>query len=97
MNKARRCLTAGIPKRKGKIFHGDARSVPMEDDSVDFVLTSPPYLSVLDYSWNNWLRVWWLGDNRREEQKKLMRSGVESAYRQFMREVCREMFRIMKP
>ena len=27
----------------------------------------------------------------------MMRSGVESTYRQFMREVCREMFRIMKP
>ena len=97
MNKASRCLKAGIPGLKGRIFRGDARAVPMPDESVDFVLTSPPYLSVLDYSWNNWLRVWWLGDNRREEQKKLMRSGVESTYRQFMREVCREMFRIMKP
>lgn len=97
MNKASRCLKAGIPGLKGRIFRGDARAVPMPDESVDFVLTSPPYLSVLDYSWNNWLRVWWLGDNRREEQKKLMRSGVESTYRQFMRAVCREMFRIMKP
>jgi DNA modification methylase len=97
MNKATRCLAAGIPERKGTIFYGDARSVPMEDESVDFVLTSPPYLSVLDYSWNNWLRVWWLGGDRREQQKKLMRSGVEATYRQFMREVCREMFRIMKP
>lgn len=97
MNKATRCLNAGIPDGKGTIFRGDARSVPMDDESVDFVLTSPPYLSVLDYSWNNWLRVWWLGDNRREEQKRLMRSGQEKAYRDFMRGVCREMFRIMKP
>jgi DNA modification methylase len=97
MNKARRCLGAGIPERKGTVFKGDARSVDMPDESVDFILTSPPYLSVLDYSWNNWLRVWWLGDNRREEQQKLMRSGVENTYRDFMREVCREMFRIMKP
>lgn len=96
MNKARRCLSAGIPDRKGTIFRGDARSVPMPDESVDFVLTSPPYLSVLDYSWNNWLRVWWLGGNRREEQQKLMRSGMENTYRKFMCEVCREMFRIMK-
>jgi hypothetical protein len=97
MNKAGRCLGAGIPERKGKIFRGDPRSVNMPDESVDFVLTSPPYLSVLDYSWNNWLRVWWLGDNRREEQQKLMRSGVENTYRDFMRDVCREMFRIIKP
>ncbi|MGA2174619.1 MAG: DNA methyltransferase [Verrucomicrobiota bacterium] len=97
MNKAQRSLCAGIPDRKGAIFRGDARSVPLPDESVDFVLTSPPYLSVLDYSWNNWLRVWWLGDKRREEQKKLMRSGLENTYREFMRDVCREMFRIMKP
>lgn len=97
MNKARRCLSAGIPGRKGQIFRGDARSVPLPDESVDFILTSPPYMSVLDYPWNNWLRVWWLGDDRRTEQKKLMRSGVEQTYRQFMREVCVEMFRILKP
>jgi hypothetical protein len=97
MNKARRCLSAGIPERKGIIFRGDARSVSLPDESVDFIMTSPPYLSVLDYSWNNWLRVWWLGDDRRGEQQKLMRSGVEGNYRRFMREVCREMFRILKP
>lgn len=97
MNKARRCLTAGIPKRRGRIFKGDARTVPLPDESVDFILTSPPYMSVLDYPWNNWLRVWWLGDDRRTEQKKLMRSGVEETYRQFMRETCAEMFRILKP
>lgn len=97
MNKATRCLSAGIPDRKGTIFKGDARSVELPNESVDFILTSPPYLSVLDYSWNNWLRVWWLGDDRKTEQQKLMRSGVESTYRQFMREVCREMFRLLKP
>jgi hypothetical protein len=97
MNKATRCLSASIPNRKGTIFKGDARSVDLPDESVDFILTSPPYLSVLDYSWNNWLRVWWLGDDRKAEQQKLMRSGVESTYRQFMREVCRETFRLLKP
>jgi DNA modification methylase len=97
MNKATRCLSAGIPDRKGTILKGDARSVDLPDERVDFILTSPPYLSVLDYSWNNWLRVWWLGDDRKAEQQKLMRSGVESTYRHFMREVCREMFRLLKP
>jgi hypothetical protein len=97
MNKARRCLSAGIPERKGSIFRGDARAVPLPDKSVNFILTSPPYMSVLDYAWNNWLRVWWLGDDRRTEQKKLMRSGVEETYRKFMREICVEMFRLLKP
>ncbi len=45
MNKARRCLAAEFLSEKVQIFHGDARSVPMEDESVDFVLTSPPYLT----------------------------------------------------
>ncbi len=49
MNKARRCLIAGIPERKGRIFHGDARSVPMEDESVDFVLHNRPMLVFKNY------------------------------------------------
>lgn len=33
----------------GTVVSGDARSLPVADDSVDFVLTSPPYCTRLDY------------------------------------------------
>jgi hypothetical protein len=34
---------------QSKIVAGDARALPFEDRSVDFVLTSPPYCTRLDY------------------------------------------------
>jgi hypothetical protein len=30
-------------------------------DSVNLVLTSPPYLRVVNYGTSNWIRLWWLG------------------------------------
>jgi DNA modification methylase len=31
------------------VIHGDARKMPVPDGSVDFVLTSPPYINVFNY------------------------------------------------
>jgi predicted nucleotidyltransferase len=31
------------------IFHSDARNLPLEDSSIDLVITSPPYINVLNY------------------------------------------------
>ena len=34
------------------LFLGDARRIPLDDDTVDFVLTSPPYINVFNYHQN---------------------------------------------
>ena len=31
------------------VYHADARALPIESDSIDFVLTSPPYINVHNY------------------------------------------------
>jgi len=36
-----------------KIFHCDARSIPLSDGSVDLIITSPPYINVFNYHQNN--------------------------------------------
>ena len=40
-----------LPKSKGPIIvhHADARALPVETDSMDLVLTSPPYINVHNY------------------------------------------------
>jgi hypothetical protein len=44
------------------LFNGAARATPgMADDSVSLVVTSPPFLDVVDYAGDNWLRCWFLG------------------------------------
>jgi hypothetical protein len=72
LNKAQRCLKA-VPKSKGEIYLSDSRDLRfVGNESVDLIVTSLPYLAVLDYTWNNWLRVWWLGRDRAQERANLV-------------------------
>jgi hypothetical protein len=44
------------------LITGPARSVPRVDsNSVDLVVTSPPFLDVVQYHEDNWLRCWFAG------------------------------------
>jgi len=95
MRKAELCLEPSLPIRRAHILRGDCRRVPLADESVNLVVTSPPYLSVLNYPWNNWLRLWWLREDRAAESNALMQSGREPVYRQFMREAMGELWRVM--
>jgi len=50
-------LRANIEKlpssnKKLTAFHSDSRAAPIESDSVDFVVTSPPYINVFNYHQN---------------------------------------------
>lgn len=43
------------------IRHGDARSLPLRDGSIDLVITSPPYLNAIDYLRGHKLSLVWMG------------------------------------
>ena len=44
-----------------KVSQGDARKLRVEDDSIEAVITSPPYLNALDYMRGHKLSLVWLG------------------------------------
>jgi hypothetical protein len=44
-----------------RILGGDARTLPLNDSSVDMVLTSPPYLSAIDYLRSHRFSLIWMG------------------------------------
>ena len=44
-----------------EIYLGDARSLALEDESVDMVITSPPYLNAIDYLRGHKLTLVWMG------------------------------------
>jgi len=46
---------------KCTLLEGDARSLPFSDNSVDFVLTSPPYLNAIDYLRSHRMSLVWMG------------------------------------
>jgi hypothetical protein len=47
---------------RARIFQAPAHDTPeLRSESVDLVVTSPPFLDIVDYAGDNWLRGWFLG------------------------------------
>ena len=80
----------------GKAFNLNAVDF-LSDKSLrgraDLVLTSPPYLKVVNYGTSNWIRLWWLGldgvarnggDGRRALDAELDHGHRYEPYRDFM-------------
>ena len=62
-------------------FHGDSRVLidKLRDDSIDLVITSPPYLNSRDYADIYRLELWVLGYlSTFEEERKLRKSAIRS-------------------
>ena len=53
-----------------RILRGDARELPLEDRTVDLVLTSPPYLNAIDYVRAHKFSLVWMG-HRLEQLREL--------------------------
>jgi hypothetical protein len=81
---------------QAQLLTQEASATPeIASDSVALVVTSPPFLDVVDYAGDNWLRCWFLGIDpaavRLTVPKKL------SAWQEAMTVVFRELHRVLKP
>jgi len=94
--KAENVLSDPLPKIKGKAYCEDARKLPLNDESIDLIITSPPYFDRQTYAWDNWLRLWFLGYDYREVRKKLIQTSSISKYTIFMKDCIAEMYRVLK-
>lgn len=81
---------------------GDARKLPLEDGSVDGIITSPPYSIALDYVSNDAHAFKALGYNLLELRERFI--GVRGTglakvrlYNEDLRESLKEMYRALKP
>lgn len=88
--------TLGSVAKKAKLLIHRADATPeIASNSVALVVTSPPFLNVVQYADDNWLRCWFLGiDPKRVKltvPKKLEEWKVE------MTKVFRELYRVLKP
>ncbi|MCS1409429.1 MAG: hypothetical protein M2R45_02610 [Verrucomicrobia subdivision 3 bacterium] len=70
-------------------------ALEISDGSVALVVTSPPFLDVVDYAMDNWLRCWFLGIDAREVTVTVPHrlDRWEAA----MTEVFRELYRVLRP
>lgn len=83
---------------KAQVFCSDARSLSgMGDNSVDLIITSPPFLDKVDYLTDNWLEFWFTGINPRPLENSLIMTSKLDEWRSFMRDVLRESLRVLCP
>jgi hypothetical protein len=57
----RKRLLEHPPKGGARVSQGDARALALSDESVDAVITSPPYLNAIDYMRGHRMSLTWLG------------------------------------
>ncbi|MCS7110486.1 MAG: site-specific DNA-methyltransferase [Candidatus Caldarchaeum sp.] len=96
LRKAENVLLDGLPPMRGAAFNTDARHLPFADESVDLVVTSPPYFNLQTYAWDNWLRLWFLGHDYKRVGKQLFGTQSITRYVSFMEQALREMFRVLR-
>jgi hypothetical protein len=76
----------------------DARSTPeLADGSAALTVTSPPFLDVVQYAGDNWLRCWFNGLDAKAVAEGITMSRKLEAWTGVMGEVLRELHRITRP
>ena len=71
------------------------RTPEIGDNSVDLIVTSPPFLDVVDYATDNWLRCWFNGIN--EMKIDIWTFRKPSEWSRAMEVVFGELRRVLKP
>lgn len=76
----------------------DARRMPVfEDASVQLVVTSPPFVDVVDYAADNWLRCWFNGIDVSSASQSITTPRKAEAWQDFVAAVMVELERVLLP
>jgi hypothetical protein len=88
-------------ERSGKqavMLTRDARSTPeIRDASVQLTVTSPPFLDIVQYREDNWLRCWFNGLDADMVGKQLTMAATVKEWTRVMGAVFLELYRITRP
>jgi SAM-dependent methyltransferase len=84
--------------RDAVFLSGDARRTPgLADASVALTVTSPPFLDVVDYAGDNWLRCWFAGLDAAAIGRGISTPRTVAAWSETMAEVFAELHRVTRP
>ena len=67
----------------------------IQSSSVKLVVTSPPFLNIVQYSQDNWLRCWFNNINDQLISKKITMSKTVEDWSKVMQDVFHELYRIL--
>jgi hypothetical protein len=78
------------------LMTGAAQSTPaIKDGSIDLVVTSPPFLDVVQYAEDNWLRNWFAGIDA--ASIAIAHHRTEEGWANMVRDVLIELARVTRP
>lgn len=82
--------------QRARLLTKRANATPeIRPGSVDLVVTSPPFLDVVDYAGDNWLRCWFCGLDSSTVEIAIHKKLPE--WQQAMSDVLRELARVLRP
>ncbi len=96
--KSQQLLSDPIPEHPlpGQLFTGKAEHTPdIVDSCVDLIVTSPPFLDVVDYKADNWLRCWFAGIDM--DQVHIDSHRTVGEWEAFIRRSILEFARVVRP
>jgi tRNA G10 N-methylase Trm11 len=81
------------------IIQGDSRRLKLDDESIDHIISSPPYYNTLDYINSHRLRLAICGVYEEEEKQDLKNQTIQrfKDYLEEMEKVIVELQRVLKP
>ena len=87
-----------LNKSSGIFINGDAANTgQLKKGSVSLTVTSPPFLDVVQYADDNWLRCWFNGIDINEVAANITMSKTVEQWAEKMQSVFKELYRITKP
>jgi hypothetical protein len=100
LKKSKKLLSDGAPLHQdgmaGALCIGSATSMPtIPDGSVALTVTSPPFLDIVQYASDNWLRCWFAGIDI--DSVAIAMHRTPEAWTSMVRDVLIEQSRIMRP
>lgn len=98
MKKSKALLRSGYPptsdKHKLGCYHADDLDY-INDSEVKLAVTSPPFLDIVDYTRDNWLRLWFAGIDSNSVNIDCHRTLEK--WREFVRKIFTEFARVVMP
>jgi len=87
-----------LRKTKATFINGDATATKqIKKNSVALTVTSPPFLDVVQYADDNWLRCWFNNINIKEVATRITMSKTVEEWGAKMQQVFNELYRVTKP
>jgi hypothetical protein len=83
-------------KRKYRVWQVNTMNLPAKNETVDAVISSPPYFGALDYARDNRLRLWFLNCKDWKQLDSSLTAN-QKVYLPQMKLCLQEIHRVMKP